>query len=373
MSWRRVPLAIVLSVFSVLVTVGLSTVSVLAAEPDTKLQVAYNADTPPDSSTNAGIQVAYNKSPETSSRKYRVAIVQWRGDSEIDRGVKDYLGQAGLNVEYKVFDAQQNKERFVNIIEEIRHLKPDVIYTVTTEATLGIVGKIDSPSRDHISDIPVVFAAVGDPIAAGLVDSLQHPTHNVTGVIHLPTVDVQYKTMRQYAPIRRLGVLYNEKETYGRSALEQIRKLAAKDNIDVVAETILNPAGEPDIKMIQPALSRLAAAKVDMLFLPSTSFFIPMAQKVTILAFQMGMPTFGGNEPMVRDGKAMFGLVTPFYVVGQFTGYKIYQLLEQHKKPQDIPIETLSRFSLVVNMDVARLVHLYPPLPMLRYAQIVGR
>ncbi|MEO0034737.1 MAG: hypothetical protein RLZZ501_760 [Pseudomonadota bacterium] len=305
--------------------------------------------------------------------RHRVFVVLWRGPTDLDRGMRDYLARAGLPVEYILRDAGQSRDTLARIVAEIRATRPDLVYVVTTEATLGVLGTVDDPDgSDNVPpDIPVVFAAVGDPLAAGLVRSLPLSGRNATGVIHLAPVPVQYEAMLSLFTPKRIAVLYNEAESYGHGAVAQLRPLCDKSGIELVTETPLDGEGRPQAALIRPALARLAARKPDVLYLPSTSFFIPQAGAVTAAALDLGLPTFSGNEPMIRQGSALAGLVASFHEVGQFAGYKIERILTGQARAEAIPVESLSRFSLLINMRVARRLAVYPPITMLRYAEVI--
>ena len=80
---------------------------------------------------------------------------------------------------------------------------------------------------------------------------------------------------------------------------------------------------------------------------------------------------FAAAERGVRDGGALVGLVSRYYSVGQLAAAKAVEILVQHRAPKDIPIETLKRFALIINMQVARKLQIYPPITMLNYAEIV--
>ena len=68
---------------------------------------------------------------------------------------------------------------------------------------------------------------------------------------------------------------------------------------------------------------------------------------------------------------ALMGLIARYHSIGQFTAYKAEQILVQKRKPENIPVETLTRFSLQVRMDVAEQLKLPPPLPMFNYAELI--
>jgi putative ABC transport system substrate-binding protein len=302
---------------------------------------------------------------------FRVFMVLWRGESEVERSVRSYLRRASVPVEYTVRDAGQDRSRLPVILEEIRRARPDLVYVFSTEATLGIVGTYDADPAEFITDIPVVFAAVGDPVSARIVRDLVHSHRNVTGVIHLPPVRVQFEALTSFFSPRSIGVLYNRAETYGTAAVRQFVELAEQAGVDTWVETCTDPADRPSEDLIEPALRRLADQHVDALYLPSTSFFIPLATKITHAAFALGLPAFCANEQLIRGGEGLAGLIAPPSQVGEFAGYKIEQILIGGGNAGDMPIETLSRFVLLINMPVSLKLRVYPPITMLRYADII--
>lgn len=302
---------------------------------------------------------------------YRIAMVQWRGDTAIDRGLRDYLARAGIPVQYSVYDAAQDRALLADIVQEVKAARPDLIYAFATEGALGVAGPWDGDPDRFIHDIPIVFVAVGDPVAARLFPELPLSGRNVTGVMHLAPIAVQFETLMTLFQPRRLAVLYNEAETYGRAAVAQLREIAARVGVELVVETPVDDQGQPQVDLLEPALDRLADANPDALYLPSTSFFIPLARPLTEAAVARGLPTFSANEPMIRNGKAMAGLVASFYEVGQFAGYKVEQILRHGMTPGVIPVEALSRFSLLLNMPVARELQVFPPITMLRFAEVI--
>ena len=75
----------------------------------------------------------------------------------------------------------------------------------------------------------------------------------------------------------------------------------------------------------------------------------------------------------VRQGGALVGLISRYHSVGQLAAAKAVDILVHRKAPADIPIETLKRFSLLINMRTAKqLGGVYPPIDMLNYAEVIS-
>ncbi len=301
----------------------------------------------------------------------KIFVALWRGETAVERGFRAYLEQADLAVEYVYADAGQDRTAWPGIVARIRKERPDLVYAFSTEGALGVAGTL----RDHegkILDIPVVFTNVGDPVAARLVETLEPGRRRpITGVIHLAPMSTQLAAMTQFLPIRRLGMLYNSAETYGRAAVREMHRLAREKGIDVHVETVATNDKTPSVANIDGALRRIAARRPDMLFIPSTSFFIPLAKPITEAANALRLPTFDGNGALVKTGSAMAAIAGSQEEVGSFAGLKAAQILRGHVRANDVPIESLRRFGFYVNANVCRQLDVYPTLEVLKYATIV--
>ena len=118
-------------------------------------------------------------------------------------------------------------------------------------------------------------------------------------------------------------------------------------------------------------IAELKTRGAQWLYLPPDSYLGTIAQDVIIpAAMEAGMPTFASTEQLMQAG-ALSGLVSRYYGVGQFTGYKAEQILVQKMNPAAIPVETLKRFSYQIRMSVAEKLKLPPPLPMFNYAEFI--
>ena len=118
-------------------------------------------------------------------------------------------------------------------------------------------------------------------------------------------------------------------------------------------------------------MAQIKAEGADWLYLLPDTFLGTIYDLVTPKALALGLPTFGAAELAIREGGALAGLVCRYYSVGQLTAAKAEQILVQGTDPAAIPIETLKRFSLIINIRVARALELYPPLAMLNYAEVL--
>ena len=80
------------------------------------------------------------------------------------------------------------------------------------------------------------------------------------------------------------------------------------------------------------------------------------------------LPAFGAVELAVDRGGVVFGLVSSYKSVGELAAKKSIAILSGRATAAQIPAEQLKRFSLIVNMDIARKLQIYPPVALLNYA-----
>lgn len=302
-------------------------------------------------------------------------MVTFRGETDVDRGFRAQLAEAGVSVRYTVRDLGQDIGRMPAIVDEIRATQPDLIYAWGTPVTLALVGTHDAPdaARRFIRDIPVVFALVAAPLQSRIVPRLDAPGGNVTGAVHVVPPDVQLRVMQHYRPCRRIGVLYNRAEANSEAIVEQTRALCADQGLELIARRFhTDAAGQPVADGVEDLVAELSQAGAEWLYLLPDTFLGTVYNRVTPAAMRLQLPSFGAAELAVRSGGALVGLISRYHSVGQLAGAKAVAILTEGRPPGSLAVETLKRFSLLVNMQVAHQLRLYPPIDMLNYAEVIA-
>jgi putative tryptophan/tyrosine transport system substrate-binding protein len=306
-------------------------------------------------------------------RPFRIYAITFRGMTEVEKGFTDYFAARHIPVEVTFRDLNRDPSRMAGFVEEIRQTKPDLVYTWGTPVTLALVGAYDAvdPAK-HITDIPVVFTMVAAPVLAKVVPELAGSRRNVTGVFHVAPTEAQVRAMASYRPFKTLGLLYTPSEQNSVVVLDELRRISRKLGINVVAQPFRTDANRKATSEGAPEMIRkMKADKVEWLYLLPDSFLSTQAKNVIIpAAHEAGLPTFASVESFMEAG-ALTGLVSRFTSIGQFTAYKAEQILVRKIPPSRIPVETLTRFSLQVNMNVAEALKLPPPLPMFNFAELL--
>jgi putative ABC transport system substrate-binding protein len=231
----------------------------------------------------------------------------------------------------------------------------------------------NDPSR-YVTDVPVVFTMVAAPVLANIVPALDSSRRNLTGVYIVAPTEAQLKAIASYRPIKTLAMIYTPTEQNSVVVLDEVRQLSRKMGFGVIARPFkLDAARKVTNEGAADMVREMKQQGADWLYLPPDSYLNTQTKSLIIpAAMEVGLPTFASTEGLMETG-ALMGLVARYHSIGQFTAYKAEQILVQKVPPARIPVETLTRFSLQVRMDVARALNLPPPLPMFNYSELITR
>ena len=162
-----------------------------------------------------------------AAKSYKIFAVVWRGETEVERGFRDYLVQRGIHFEFTLRNLNLNRANAGLVVEEVKRVRPDLIYTWGTAATSSIVGQIrtDTPEA-YVRDIPGVFTLVAYPEESEIVESYERTGRGVTGVAFLAPMEAQLKTILAYRPFTRIAVIYDRTERNSHINVAELRQVA---------------------------------------------------------------------------------------------------------------------------------------------------
>lgn len=306
--------------------------------------------------------------------EFTILMVVWRGCEQACQGFKDYIRERGIAAEIIIRDAQRDRSLLPEFILEAKKRKVDLVVTWGTSVTRGMVGAFDKVDpASHITEIPVIFMIVADPVGANIIESYDSSgRNNVTGTRNRVPEEVQIKAISAYRPLRKLGLLFNKDELNSVLNAEKIKTLAGQLGFELFSyELSLKANGKPNVEEIPAAISSMKQANVDFIYIGSSSFLMANRDQVTSEAIRQGLPVATAYEAMASESHALVAVASRYYNVGKLAAFQAEQVLINKVPPIQIPIRSLSRYSYIINMETARLLKIYPPLDVLRYAEIV--
>ena len=306
-------------------------------------------------------------------------MVLWRGETNVEVGFREHFSNKNFSIHYIVRSLDRDTGRLDDILEEIDHIKPDLIYTWGTSVTLGIAGRdpalvgalSDYPPR--LTTIPLLFTMVSQPVRAGIIKTFGPSGRNLTGVSHVVPLPTQLRAMQAYMTVDRIAVIYTPSEPNSVLIVEQLKSLGHRLNVRIDPFPVpVDDMGHPNPKTLSNLVDLAAAAGPQFLYLPPDSFVGQYALQITNFANAHRMPCFASTEHMLESSNALYGLVAPYKKVGQFTAQKAEQILFGQTSAGNIPVEVLPEFSYQIRADVAKTLKIYPRLSLLDYAEILG-
>ncbi len=305
-------------------------------------------------------------------------MVLWRGETEVEAGFRAHFAETGLPLDITVRSLDRNTDRLPDILTEIENANPDLVYTWGTSVTLGIAGRdpnLADSAEDYppqITDRPIVFTMVSQPVKSRIIPSFGPTGRNLTGVSHIVPLQTQFRAMQAYMPVDRVAVIYTPTESNSVLAVEQLIALGRRLNIRIDDFPVpLNVDGQPDPDTLPDLVEAAVAAGPQFLYLGPDSFIGQYSRQVTELANAGRLPSFASTEVMLASSDALYGLVSPYRRVGRFTASKVERILFGGEAAGDIPVEVLPEFSYQIRADVARDLEIYPSLSLLDYAEII--
>lgn len=317
--------------------------------------------------SSANVSIAYAQ----EIKPLKIAMILWRGETRVEDGFRAYFADRDIPVDLQIFDIGRDLDRIPGILADIRKDPPDLVYTWGTGVTSRVAGKHDQVDpANNITELPVVFVMVSSPWKTGIAAPAEQSRPNVTGATHIAPLPAQIQAIRAYRPMTKLGVVYNSREDNSISNVEDLQALGAAMGFEVLTAP-LGQQGDPLPDDIAPAVRDLATRGADILYIGPDNFIGTYREELTDAGFANGLAAFSATELEVRDGQAMLGLVSRYELVGRLAASKVERILLDGVSPSDIPIETLERFSYLINFSSARRLEMYPPLSLLDYAEII--
>lgn len=306
----------------------------------------------------------------------KIMVVTWRGCEEACKGFQDYLAENGISVEIVNRDAGQDESVLPGILAEARAGEVDLIVTWGTSVTKGIAGtlaQLNDPGFNH--EIPQVFMIVADPVAAGVIETLDATGRpNVTGTYNRVPEEVNIETIRSYLPgFSHLGLLYNRNEDNSVLKRDELEALSKSMGFQLTSlELPLAEDGGPRVEDIPGKLAELKVAGVEFVYLGSSSFLRKHGNAFTAAAVEMGLPVLSPYEELARDSQALLSVAARYDEIGRLAGSQAEKILVGGAAPGDLPVARMENFAVMINLAVARKLNLFPPIGLLQVAETVN-
>jgi putative tryptophan/tyrosine transport system substrate-binding protein len=260
-----------------------------------------------------------------------------------------------IDIDYRW--AEGRNERLAEFAAEFVRRNVSVIVTSATPPTVA--------AKQATSAIPIVFASVGDPVGAGVVESLARPGGNATG-LSLQATDAtgkRFDLLRDAVPgLRRLAIMANSGNASAALEMREAEATALALDLEAITSEILR--GEDIASAFEVLKGRVEAVYVCNDPLATTN-----RVRINTLALGMRLPTmFIAREYVEAGGLMSYG--ANFLDLYRRTAEFVDKIL-RGTKPADIPVEQPTKFDLIVNLTTAKALGLTMPSSLLARADEV--
>ena len=277
---------------------------------------------------------------------YTVGICNFVDDASLNQIIANIRAQlASLETDEVGFEIlEDNCNLDANVMNQIitNFIAQDVdlMVGVATPVAMGM----QAATEDN--GLPVVFAAVSDPLGAGLVSSLEAPGANITGSSdYLDTNAVMNLIFALKPDADLIGLLYNVGEDSSTAPIA-----AAKEYLDRKGVAYVERTGTT-VDEVMLAAEALVSDGVDAVFTPTDNTVMTAELSIYETFAQAGIPHFTGADSFALNG-AFLGYGVDYANLGVETGNMVAEILLGGKDPGTLPVLTFDNGTATVNTDI---------------------
>lgn len=269
------------------------------------------------------------------------AIVEHPALDSVRQGVEDELKENGYiegkNLKLRYQSAQGSSANAAQIAKQFVAAKPDVIVGIATPSTQALAATT--------KQIPIVFTAVTDPVAAKLTSSWDASKTNITGVSDAVSLEAQIDVMQKIKPnVKTIGYVYSPSEINSTIILKKLHAILDEKGIKIIAVPAQRTS---DI----PTAAKSLRGKVDLIYTTTDNNVVSAYEALAKVANESKLPLIASDPDLARRG-AVAGLGMSYYSLGRQAGKIVIRILNG-EQPGDIPPQVGEIVQLAINTQAA--------------------
>ena len=281
------------------------------------------------------------------SSKYKIGICNYVDDASLNQIVENIDGRLkeifdGKNVSYEIEIQNCNADSTVmnQIISDFIADGVNLMVGIATPVAM----QMQAATEDN--RIPVVFAAVSDPVGAKLVDSLEKPGHNLTGTSDFLNTDAVMNLIVAAKPeIKKVGLLYDVGQDASTAPVAAAKVFLEAKGIAVVERT------GTTVEEVTLAAQALVTDGVEAVFTPTDNTIMKSELAIADIFSNAKIPQYCGADSFALNG-AFLGYGVDYANLGRETAEMIADILLNKKNPGDVAVKTFDNGTATINTDV---------------------
>ena len=333
-----------------MITAAAMTLSLAACSGQSTASSTSSASSDSSSSAASESSVSSEKSTaseESSGTSYTIGICNYVDDASLNQIVEninarlaEIESEQGITINVKYDNCNADANVMNQIIANFAADNVDLMVGVATPVAMAM----QSATED--SKTPVVFAAVSDPVGAGLVASLEEPGSNVTGSSdNLDTNSVMNLIFAQNPDAKKIGLLYDVGQDSSTAAIEHAKAYLDDKGVEYVERTATTA------EEVALAAQALASGGVDAVFTPTDNTIMKAELAIYETFADAGIPHYTGADSFALNG-AFLGYGVDYANLGRETADMIASILTEGKDPATTPVITFDNGTATVNTEI---------------------
>lgn len=333
-----------------MITAAAMTLSLAACSGQNTASSTSSASSDSSSSAASESSVSSEKSTaseESSGASYTIGICNYVDDASLNQIVEninarlaEIESEQGITINVKYDNCNADANVMNQIVANFAADNVDLMVGVATPVAMAM----QSATED--SKTPVVFAAVSDPVGAGLVASLEEPGSNVTGSSdNLDTNSVMNLIFAQNPDAKKIGLLYDVGQDSSTAAIEHAKAYLDDKGVEYVERTATTA------EEVALAAQALVSDGVDAVFTPTDNTIMKAELAIYETFADAGIPHYTGADSFALNG-AFLGYGVDYANLGRETADMIASILTEGKDPATTPVITFDNGTATVNTEI---------------------
>ena len=288
-----------------------------------------------------------------AEKTYKIGICNFVDDASLNQIIANIRArlteiEQERNVKFDIMEDNCNLDGSVleQIIANFMASDVQLMVGVATPVAMAMQGKTED------SGMPIVFAAVSDPVGAGLVETLDAPGGNLTGTSdYLDTNSVFNLIFALKPDAKKIALLYNPSEDASTAPIE-----AAKAILDEKGVSYKEYSGA-NVSEVMLAADAIVADEMDAVFTPTDNTIMASELSIYETLAQAGIPHFTGADSFALNG-AFLGYGVDYANLGRETGDMVAEILLDGAAPASTPVKTFDNGTATVNTETCEMLGL---------------
>jgi putative tryptophan/tyrosine transport system substrate-binding protein len=278
----------------------------------------------------------YSCLSKPSESNNKIAIfqhIQHPALDSIKNNIVEYLKNEYPDYHISEYNSQGDITTGVSVINKINMNNYKLVIAIATPSA--------QLAANYINNIPIVFTAVTDPVAAGLVENLEHPGKNITGVSDSIDSKQQIEFIKDVNPdIKKIGIIYNTSDINSEIAISNLKSDAKNENIEIITGGILSVHEVNEAALV-------IVPKVDAILMIFDNTVASGFSSLLNVCKRFNKPIYVLDKTYVELG-ATAGLSIDYKYLAYLT-FKITEKIINGVQAGDISVKTIDKYEIYHN------------------------